>query len=410
MPDFTSLPAGFRYALTGLLFIAVTAQFALVIYKFISTRKAFYCAFDGICFAVLVVFASYVSGSSSGNNVFYAVKLPYALVPALSLAVICYASAMTVSEYKKNKNRLTPSSVKQALDNLNSGICFADSSGRIVLINNRMAEFALTANGNYPRMLSELTDIFGEGTQYVSSDGRKWYIKSTPLTDSSLKGFTQTTAVDVTELSEANAQLEKENAQLKETNAEIQLMLERLADRIREQETLNLKIQIHNDIGLSLIKILKVINSNGEGDVDSQLSLLQNAVGYFSITHNSDDNRTLDELAVKSDNMGVKLVVTGSAGLSESQQRIIGFAADECITNCIKHANADKLFVEFSENDEFVTARFTNNGNPPVGKITEGGGLSSLRRKTEEAGGEMKLYSTPEFILEIRFRKESKND
>ena len=58
-------------------------------------------------------------------------------------------------------------------------------------------------------------------------------------------------------------------------------MYKRLADRIREQENLNLKMKIHDDIGTSLITISKIIDEGINEDIETQLTLLQNAVSYF---------------------------------------------------------------------------------------------------------------------------------
>jgi signal transduction histidine kinase len=44
----------------------------------------------------------------------------------------------------------------------------------------------------------------------------------------------------------------------------------------------------------------------------------------------------------------------------------------------------------------------TNNGKPPKGEIAESGGLLSLRRSAEEAGGTMTVQSQPEFKLTIQ--------
>ena len=49
--------------------------------------------------------------------------------------------------------------------------------------------------------------------------------------------------------------------------------------------------------------------------------------------------------------------------------------------------------------------RFTNDGAKPEKPITEGGGLDSLRRKTESIGASMIVDSTPEFVLTITGRK-----
>jgi Lhr-like helicase len=50
--------------------------------------------------------------------------------------------------------------------------------------------------------------------------------------------------------------------------------------------------------------------------------------------------------------------------------------------------------------EEDVVA-ITNNGAPPKAKIKEGGGLSSLRRRIEKAGGTVTVHSLPVFVLEV---------
>ena len=59
------------------------------------------------------------------------------------------------------------------------------------------------------------------------------------------------------------------------------------------------------------------------------------------------------------------------------------------------------MTVELTRTDAGLSAAITNNGNMPEGEITEGGGLSALRRKTESAGGIMRVQSVPAFKLEL---------
>ena len=45
----------------------------------------------------------------------------------------------------------------------------------------------------------------------------------------------------------------------------------------------------------------------------------------------------------------------------------------------------------------------TNNGRPPKGPVAESGGLLSLRRSAEAAGGQMRIQSLPAFSLTLTF-------
>ena len=81
-------------------------------------------------------------------------------------------------------------------------------------------------------------------------------------------------------------------------------------------------------------------------------------------------------------------------------------ASIEALTNAVRHAQADQLYINFSESfsgEKCIC--FSNNGKQPEGVLLEGGGLSSLRTKIEQAGGSMELHTQPEFCLIIRLIK-----
>ena len=77
------------------------------------------------------------------------------------------------------------------------------------------------------------------------------------------------------------------------------------------------------------------------------------------------------------------------------------FAAMEALTNAVRHADARCLHFEITQTEGFDMACFANDGNIPTAPVTEGGGLGSLRRKTELAGGSMTIETKPAFALVI---------
>jgi len=100
--------------------------------------------------------------------------------------------------------------------------------------------------------------------------------------------------------------------------------------------------------------------------------------------------------------MGINCRIEGELPNDEVIQRLFVQSAAEALTNAISHAGAKTLFVRLSVDAECYTARLSNDGERPTGKIVEGGGLSSLRRKIEREGGGMTVYHDPEFVLELR--------
>ena len=77
----------------------------------------------------------------------------------------------------------------------------------------------------------------------------------------------------------------------------------------------------------------------------------------------------------------------------------------ECVTNAVRYAEATELYVVFAETQTESSVTVTNNGRIPESPIVEGGGLSTLRRRVERAGGTMTVQSRPRFQLTVTVPK-----
>ncbi len=399
-----------RYrVLAELLFFASAAQLALCLFRVFCRSKRAWRLTDGAGFLALLLLTSLVSAASVGERC-GALPSPPFLLP-LAVLVTARAFAEMRRAYRASRETLSPSSVKQALDNLNSGVLFADGMGRAILVNHTMGRLAEALTGSYPQTLDELENALasprgGSGVERLSGspalyrfpDGRVWRFRTVPLTDAAMAGYTQTTAQDMTELYEANARLERENEALREAIGKTRRMMDRIADRIREQETLNLKMRIHNDIGASLIALTEMARGGARDDFDRQLETLRFAVGCFSRRGETVPDAFAD-VSRQAAEMGVALKLEGYIPQNQTVERLIAAAARECATNCVRHAKGGTVAVRVSERGGVCTAEFTNDGRPPEGPIAEGDGLSALRRSVERAGGEMRVSHAPRFLL-----------
>lgn len=70
------------------------------------------------------------------------------------------------------------------------------------------------------------------------------------------------------------------------------------------------------------------------------------------------------------------------------------------MTNAVRHGKADNLWIETGTEKGEIYFICSNDGVIPQKKITEGGGLSTLRQKTELAGGSMKITAENGIFLE----------
>ena len=404
MTDFMYLLPSARYALSGILFLAVMGELALCLYKYSCRGKVKYCCVNIVFFFLLLLFLSYVTAAASGKAC--EIHLPWLVIPLVGVVVLVHAAFGILNEYSQSKKQISTLSVKQALDNLNSGICFADKRGKIILINYKMRNLIHSLAGIYPQMLEEIQSALTENALQIEEnpalyrfpDGKIFRFHTAHLTDPSLQGFTQTTAQDVTQLYEANRKLSDANLALQRTNNRLKKMYRRLADRIREQETLNLKMRIHDNIGTSLIAISDILGGDTKEDAEAQLAILQNAVRYFSSDRPAPVG-TLEELRLKAAQMKVTLHLSGFLPNDETAESLIVSAVRECVTNCVHHAKGRNVFVKIVEHAGVYTVTITNDGEAPQEKIKEGGGLSALRQSIESAGGEMYISHSPCFAL-----------
>lgn len=214
----------------------------------------------------------------------------------------------------------------------------------------------------------------------------------------------QITAHDVTELYYGNIRQDQINEELREVNRRLHKMYERMADDISEKENLELKIHIHDTIGRSLLTIRDIVESGGSAD--DKLEALQQAVSVLT----SDRpllSCTMDKVRETAVKLGVIMRTEGSIPAGSVCESLTAAAAAECVTNCVRHAGGNEVYIRIvsrnpsGRNSSVYDITITNNGKAPEGPISEGSGLSNLRRSIESAGGEMHTAFSPRFALLI---------
>lgn len=421
MRSYIELTLQLQYVLSGCAFLAVMSQFALCLYRYLCTGKLRACIREVLLLCILLLLLSVLPVVTKSSRQVYPVRVPWISILLLSAAIFVRAAVFMVWQYRQNRKTLSPDSIKEALDDLNCGLCFADPIGRVILINYTMGSLIAEVSGSYPQTLGELKDALkdpavimdtgmmsSEKDLYRFSDGKVWRFKTRALEGNGLDGFTQTTAWDVTRLYETNEQLQSENEQLARTNEEIQMMLERLSHRIREKEILQLKMRIHNDIGTSLISIANMIGAQSGEDMEKQILLLQDAVSYFSNQPHS-ARQTFEEVRRKAEEMHVELILNGQEPSDPVSRELFALAVFECVTNCVNHAKGDKVFIKVEEADKGCLVTITDNGKGPEKSIREGGGLSALRRRVEDAGGTIDYSYSPQLIVTLHLVSSADN-
>ena len=371
-----------------------------------------------LCFvlsgAMLILFAAQVKSAHpawrTSPIVEGATALPVILPILLLLAVIVVLLTIVIQERKFEQNSITRSSVKESLDWLNTGLCFAYKNGMVMLINHRMNDLSHTifgrdlqnANAFWENLKGGETQAgvmrlsMGANPSFRLPDQTVWTFAREVI-----EGITQLTAAETTKLNKLTEELKEKNAELSVMNYRLRKYGENVDELTREKERLETKARIHRELGQALLLTRRYLQ--GESDNTQELlNVLNRTIAMLRLESESPKNdEPLNMLMKAAHSVGIEICITGQMPEQEDANRLFFEAATEALTNAVRHADAKKLCIAFSEDDSSYSVCFMNDGKQPQNKIVEGGGLGSLRQKTEQIGGTMEVLYQPEFVLKL---------
>lgn len=310
--------------------------------------------------------------------------------------------------------KISVSSIKEAFDNLPSGICFFDSAGMLVLINKKMTELAFALTGRDLQYSDDMdillsfplaADRINENTCLLR-DGEVRQFSHERIRAENGRLYDRYIAVDITEIYYKNKQLEEQTMRQARAVADLERMNADCAAAAREEEVLFLKSLIHNEAGACILAARNYLETGGKGDKAALVEML--SLTSDLLLGASDSVRSqgaVSDLTEAARAAGAELVFDFPEGTDrfdpDSLPRLVIDTVREAVTNAIRHAGADRINVRLSREDGRVKAVVTNTGKLPDVEITEGSGLSSIRGRVERAGGVLHIESRPEFRLTV---------
>ncbi len=407
MNTFSSISSFWQTMTPLVLFIEAELELGLLIYRLTrgdKPRRSLPCT---IYFAILcILLFSVTQGDPDKGKDAFLIDAPWLLFAVVIVFIALHFIIALPGEYHRHRNELSPFSIKEATDKLPMGICFADPEGRIILCNNRMRRLSFFLCNHELQTAADLERALAQpdksvtvnGDCYILQDQTVWQFHTQNITVDGDKRWQQMTAHNVTELYYGNQHQVKINAELQEVNRKLQKMYERMADDIKEKESLDLKIYIHDTIGRSLLTIRDIIDS-GE-DTDKKLGVLQEAIGVLT-SDRVTPYGTMDAVKKMAKPLGVTVQTEGYVPVGSVVEELLVSAAKECVTNCIRHAGGSEVWIRIVEHNDRYDITITNNGTVPNTPIREGSGLTALRHSIEAAGGEMHTAYKPRFALLI---------
>ena len=329
-------------------------------------------------------------------------------------ALLVYTEAES-ARYKKT--RLTPDAIRQTVNLLPEGIAVSDEGGTVRLANLKMEGLcreligeALSDAGRFLEKLSEKS-IASNGQLLVKTGaGEVWLFEDEAIQVNG-KAYLQIIARDVTERYGIIEELKEKNERLQDIQRRMRAVSDLSGDMFVAEEQAKARVALHNQLGQVLLMGQHYINHPESTDPKLVYTLTRQMnrflLGEAEEPH-AEGQDALSEAAAMAKSIGVAVHLKGEAPREAHVRALLAQAIIECAANTVKHAEGDSITVELEGGEDSFRAVITNGGRPPKGPVAESGGLLSLRRRAEGAGGEMRVESAPAFALTLRIpRKEN---
>ena len=353
----------------------------------------------------------------------FAVSIPVSIDFLLLSLFTLLNLFITIVLIRNRKNTISKMSIKEAFDDLPCGICFYEASGVTRLVNSKRNDFSIRITGEYllngKKFISILTDenikrnslSHQEEEEYIISLDDHVYSFRRREHQLSDKSLYEIIATDITRKHQLSRELNKKNKELSSFNKRMRQYGETIEELTIEKETLSAKRNIHDKLGKLLILSRQSLDKDRtEEEKEVLLSTWKNTLIAFESMKENESNDTYDELFKAAKDIGISIIFSGRRPESRKGKKIAAKAIIECMTNTIKHAKGNEVYVSFKERNRFIEIQITNNGEQPKEEIKEGGGLSSLRLLIEREGGSMKIISFPRFEMNITIEKGEEYD
>ena len=331
------------------------------------------------------------------------------LFAAALFAILLWTAADLI---KWRRDHITNMSVKESLDKLPAGVLCYTAKGMTVAINPVMEEICRAFLGDKipdgPMLPEKLCEEEREVIE--TKEGHYYSFRINEFTIDGVKCFC-IICDDVSEEHKANLMLDKENERLRVMNGHLKELNDAIDDVVRSNEILRAKVALHDRLGQALLATgLQLKKGGGTHDKEESEKLLKmwrETAGFLSVVPGNSDEDAFAALKKAAEDVGVKLIFNGTepgakdAHLDSDERHIFVTAIHECLTNTLKHAGGDELYITYETEGAGRRLSISNNGRAPEGPVLEKGGLKSLRSMVEKYGGSMEISADQGFMLRI---------
>ena len=419
MLNYANLPMPGKTLLVTLLFLLLCTGVSTCLYvrkKQSRSQKLLLLLCTLAISTALLLYASLIPSERAKHNI-QDIALRFAAQPLfLPLLAACLISAfffVTIrEEWIRRRSAITPSSIKESLDHLNTGLCFALPNGLVLLTNHRMNELSHILfkkhiqNANlFWQALCEMqpsgSAAHGDSIELNLPDNSRFTFRR-----ENLRSFVQITASDTTRQHQLIGELQAKNNELEAMSARIRDYGEQVDDYVIARERLETRVNLHGFLGQALLMTRHHLLTQS-GNSQRIIDLWQRNIDVLRLeVEPQQESDSFASLQSAAQAIGMQVHIIGTLPSDRQLRSLIASIGAEALTNAVRHAGASQLFIDTHNTETGYVIRYTNDGTVPPYPIVEGGGLTTTRRKTEAAGGSMRIEHVPRYALILTFERE----
>lgn len=349
-------------------------------------------------------------------------KVPASVVIAILFVFVVYTSYRLAELTNWWQSHLSAFSIKHSMDALPEGLCYYDETGKTFIINNTMNEISLVLRGTsirnavdfyndikYARVVPKDSIVINEENLLVINAGNAVFSFRNSEIKDEFGTFYELKVADITEEYSKTQELHQKQKELHKQ----QEYLSRLGETIKQvtikKEILSAKINVHDRLGENLIAARRYL-ATGEGDTEAISKLWFDNLTLLSNPQAEATENPLKAILAAADDIGInliwegevddKLLLSENSRISDSILSLLANATHECITNTMRHAKGDTIYIDVKS--DFSIMSFRNNGDVPTKTVHESGGLLNIRKQASGIGYRMTIVSFPEFKLILK--------
>lgn len=301
--------------------------------------------------------------------------------------------------------------VKEALDTLPSAVCYFTAAGNVKLCNTAMYDLIRKITQNDLQTLDELnealdscnqnTGVIREGNLFLFPDGHAWQYSVDKVTAADGRIYTEAVLSDVTELYEKRQKLQRQSRELKKMYRELKILSANVLEMTREEEILNLKSRLHDQMNMGVAAIRQILRQNTTSEENAAaIAQFRRAIQVLQ-EENAYPQDDIAEFIRDAEVSGIRVEITGDFPEEKEVLHLLLPVLREACVNAARHADVSVLYITAERKSNAMRLLLTNDGRQPQQEIVPRGGLVDLGRMLAEAGGKIEIQSQPQFLLTV---------